>query len=132
MSVCDPIADMLTRVRNALKAGQDTAVVPHSALKSEIARVLKKEGFIADYVAEKQAGHKVLRIQLKYGPDREPVIRGLRRISRPGLRQYVTAKKVPLVVGGMGIAMLSTSKGIMTDREARAQKVGGEVICYVW
>lgn len=132
MSVCDPIADMLTRIRNALRAGQDAVVVPHSVLKGEIARVLKKEGFIADYVAEKQSGHKVLRIELKYGPDRTPVIRGLRRVSKPGLRQYATAKKVPLVVGGMGIAVLSTSRGIMTDREARAQKIGGEVLCYVW
>lgn len=132
MSVCDPIADMLTRVRNALRAGHDAVVVPYSNLKSEIVRVMKREGFIQDFVAEKQAGHKVLRIQLKYGPDRMPVIRGLRRISKPSLRQYTVAKDIPLVVGGMGVAILSTSKGIMTDREARAQKLGGEVICYVW
>lgn len=132
MSVSDPIADMLTRIRNALKSGHDSVVVPHSVLHTEIARVLKREGYIRDFVAEKEKNHKVLRIQLKYGPDRTPVIRGLRRVSKPGRRFYTTVKDIPLVVGGLGIAILSTSKGILTDREARAQRVGGEVLCYVW
>lgn len=132
MSVNDPIADMLTRIRNALRSGKETAVIPHSVLKSELARLLKREGFLLDCVAEKEKGHKVLRVQLKYGPGGVPVIRGLRRVSKPGLRQYVSANKIPLVLGGTAVAILSTSKGLMTDRDARAQRLGGEVLCYVW
>ena len=132
MSVSDPIADMLTRIRNANRARLEVVQMPHSAMKSEIARVLKKEGFIKDFVTEGGGGKKNLRLHLKYGPGRAPVIRGLRRISKPGLRRYVQTTKVPRVVGGMGIAVLTTSQGIMTDREARAAKTGGEVICYVW
>ena len=132
MSVSDPIADMLTRIRNASQARLDVAQMPHSAMKSEIARVLKKEGFIKDFVTEGGGGKKNLRVYLKYGPGQAPVIRGLRRISKPGLRRYVQTTKVPRVVGGMGIAVLTTSQGIMTDREARAAKTGGEVICFVW
>ena len=132
MSVTDPIADMLTRIRNASRARLDVVQMPHSAMKSEIARVLKKEGFIKDFVTEGGGGKKNLRVHLKYGPSHAPVIRGLRRISKPGLRRYVQTAKVPRVVGGMGIAVLTTSKGIMTDREARAAKTGGELICFVW
>lgn len=132
MSLCDPIADMLTRVRNAHRAGLEMVQMPHSSLKSEIARVLKKEGFVADFVTEGQGGKKNLCVYLKYGPNQAPVIRGLRRVSKPGLRRYVSTKKIPRVVGGMGVAILSTSQGIMTDRDARKAKLGGEVICYVW
>ncbi len=131
MSLSDPIADMLTRVRNAHSAGLDTAEMPHSNLKNEISRVLKKEGFITDYIVE--GGHKkILRIYLKYVADHEPAIRGLKRESRPGLRKYVAADKVPKVLGGLGMAVLSTSSGVMTDKEARKQSVGGEVLCSVW
>lgn len=132
MSVSDPIADMLTRIRNASRAGQDVVEMPHSVLKSEIARVLKKEGFVADFVTEGHGGKKNLRVFLRYDAQREPVIRGLRRISSGGLRRYVGVKAIPRVVGGMGVAILSTSRGILTDREARTAKVGGEVLCYVW
>lgn len=132
MSLCDPIADMLTRIRNAHRAGLEMVQMPHSSLKSEVARVLKKEGFVADFVTEGQGGKKNLCVYLKYGPNQSPVIRGLRRVSKPGLRRYVSNKKIPRVVGGMGVAVLSTSKGVMTDRDARKAKLGGEVICYVW
>ncbi len=133
MSVCDPIADMLTRIRNAHRAGLEKVQMPYSTLKGELARVLKKEGFISDYVTEGHGGKKDLCVYLRYhGPEQAPVIRGLRRISKPGLRRYVSAKSIPRVVGGMGVAVLSTSKGVMSDREARAAKTGGEVLCYVW
>jgi small subunit ribosomal protein S8 len=132
MSVSDPIADMLTRIRNASSARLDVVQMPHSAMKSEIARVLKKEGFIKDFMTEGGGGKKNLRVHLKYGPGHSPVIRGLRRISKPGLRRYVQTTKVPRVVGGMGVAILTTSQGIMSDRDARTAKTGGEVICYVW
>jgi small subunit ribosomal protein S8 len=132
MSVSDPIADMLTRIRNASQARLDIVQMPHSAMKSEIARVLKKEGFIKDFMTEGGGGKKNLRVHLKYGSGHAPVIRGLRRISKPGLRRYVQTAKVPRVVGGMGIAILTTSQGIMTDHDARKTKTGGEVICYVW
>ncbi|MBU1692563.1 MAG: 30S ribosomal protein S8 [Verrucomicrobia bacterium] len=132
MSVCDPIADMLTRIRNAGRAGLATTEMPHSRLKNEIARILKKEGYIADYVSEGQAGKKLLRVYLKYAANRTPVIRGLRRISKPGLRRYTGAAKPPRVIGGMGIAIISTSKGLMTDQEIRRGRLGGEVLCYVW
>ena len=132
MSVGDPIADMLTRIRNASRARLETTEMPHSLMKAEIARIMKKEGFIRDYVTEGHSGKKNLRVYLKYTGGRVPIIRGLRRISKPGLRRYTQAAKVPRVVGGMGLAILSTSRGIMSDRDARAGKVGGEVLCYVW
>lgn len=132
MSLSDPIADMLTRIRNASSARLEIVKMPHSKMKSEIARVLKKEGFIADFVMEGHGGKKDLCVYLKYGSGQSPVIEGIRRISRPGLRRYVPASNLPRVVGGMGIAILSTSKGILTDREARSVKTGGEVLCYVW
>jgi len=132
MSMSDPIADMLTRIRNANSAGHDTVQIPHSKLKSEIARILKKEGFIQDYTTEGHGGKRMLRLYLKRSEETGPVIRGLKRISRPGVRTYVNAKEVPRVLKGMGIGILSTSVGILTDEEARQKKVGGEVLCYVW
>ncbi len=131
MSWSDPIADMLTRIRNAQNANHPTVAMPHSRLKGEIAQVLKREGFISDLSVE-GGTKKVLNLNLKYTEDHEPVIRGLERESRPGLRRYVAAAKVPRVLGGQGIAVLSTSSGIMTDREARSKNVGGEVLCVVW
>ncbi len=132
MSPSDPVADMLNRIRNALMSGATVAEVPHSKLKSEIARILKREGFIADYVVEGSGPGKAMRLFLKYHADRQPTIRGLRRISKPGLRRYVTCDKVPRVLGGMGVAILSTSGGIVTDSEARKLNKGGEVLCYAW
>ncbi len=132
MSVTDPIGDMLVRIRNAGRAGLEVAQMPHSAMKSEIARVLKKEGYIADYVTEGHSGKKNLRVHLRYNADRTPIIRGMRRVSKPGLRRYAKVTAMPRVVGGMGIAILSTSRGILTDRDARKTHIGGEVLCYVW
>ena len=131
MSWSDPIADMLTRIRNAQKAEHETVEMPFSRLKGEIAQVLKREGFITDFVVE-GGTPKSLKLSLKYTEDHEPVIRGLKRESRPGLRHYVAAAKVPRVLAGQGIAVLSTSSGILTDREARGQNVGGEVLCTIW
>lgn len=132
MSLTDPIADMLTRVRNAQAAELEHTEMPHSRMKGEIARLLKQEGYIRDYTTEGQGGKRTLRIYLKYGMDQEKAIEGLRRVSRPGLRRYAPASALPRVLGGLGVAILSTSTGIMTDQEARKNKVGGEVLCYVW
>ena len=132
MSLSDPIADMLTRIRNAIAANLDTVEMPHSNLKSEVARILKREGYILDYTTEANGSLKSLRVFIKYGPDQEGVIKGITRVSRPGLRKYVNADAVPRVLGGLGVAILSTSSGIMTDREARKKHVGGEVLCNVW
>lgn len=131
MSLSDPISDMLTRIRNATRAGARDVAIPHSRLKGEIARILKGEGYIADYETEKEGAKKTLRLRLRYRGD-TPVIRGLRRVSKPGLRRYVTVDQVPRVVGGTGVAVLSTSRGVLTDREARKAGVGGEVVCYIW
>jgi small subunit ribosomal protein S8 len=132
MVLTDPIADMLTRIRNANMAEIKVVQMPHSKMKSEIARLLKAEGFIKDYTMENDGGKSMLKVFLKYTTDREPVIQGLRRISKPSCRKYTTAEEVPRVLGGIGVALLSTSSGVMTDNEARAKKVGGEVLCYVW
>lgn len=132
MSWSDPIGDMLVRIRNAHMADLDTVEVPHSKIKSEIIRIMKREGFVADYVAEGGSTKKLLRIYLKYGGQREPTIRGMRRKSKPGLRTYVASDEIPRVVGGMGIVILSTSSGIMTGKEAKKQNLGGEVLCTVW
>lgn len=129
MSLSDPIADMLTRIRNAYIAGLDIVEVPHSKLKGEITRILKKEGYITDYVIETK---KILRIYLKYTLPHEPAIRGLKRASKPSLRKHVKAEKVPVILGGLGVAVLSTSSGVITDKEARKRHVGGEVLCWVW
>ena len=131
MSWSDPIADMLTRIRNAIMAEHDVVEMPHSRLKGEIARLLKKEGFVNDYLVESH-GHRTLRVYLRYSSARESAIRGLRRESTPGLRKYVVAAKVSRVLGGQGIGILSTSSGIMTDREAREKRIGGELLCTVW
>ena len=133
MSFTDPIGDMLTRVRNASSARHEKVLVPASNLKARIAEVLKAEGFILDFVLHKDESHQgAITILLKYGPDREPAISDIKRVSKPGLRRYVATGQIPRVLNGMGIAILSTSKGVMVDREARKQKVGGELICTVW
>ncbi len=132
MNVTDPIADFLTRIRNANLALKTDVSVPYSRLKAEVAGVLRREGYIADFYAEKKEGGKqVLRIQLKI-VGKERAIVGIKRVSKPGLRTYVRAKDVPRVLGGMGISILTTSRGIMTGREARKANVGGEVLAYVW
>ena len=123
---------MLTRIRNANMAEKKIVQMPHSKMKSEIARLLKSEGFIKDYTMENEDGKSVLNIFLKYTVEREPIILGLRRISKPSCRKYVASDEVPRVLGGIGVAILSTSSGVMTDNDARQQKVGGEVLCYVW
>ena len=132
MVLSDPIADMLTRIRNANMAEKQVVQMPHSKMKSELARILKAEGFIKDYTMENNAGKSVLNVFLKYTIEREPVIQGLRRISKPSCRKYVNAEEVPRVLGGIGVAILSTSSGVMTDNDARKKHVGGEVLCYVW
>ena len=132
MVLTDPIADMLTRIRNANMAEKKVVQMPHSKMKSEIARLLKSEGFIKDYTMENEDGKSVLNVFLKYTVEREPVIQGLRRISKSSCRKYVASDEVPRVLGGIGVALLSTSSGVMTDNEARQQKIGGEVLCYIW
>jgi small subunit ribosomal protein S8 len=128
----DPIADMLTRIRNALRARHPRVDVPASKMKVEIARILKEEGYINNYKVMGEGAKKTLRLYLKYGPDGETPILNLERVSRPGRRIYVGAKEIPRVLGGLGIAILSTPHGIMTGREARRRNVGGEVLCYVY
>lgn len=132
MVTTDPIADMLTRIRNANTVTRDVVEVPSSRVKRDIAKILKEEGYIRDYevVADRKQG--VLRLYLKYGPNKQKVITGLKRISKPGLRVYANKDNIPKVLGGLGIAVISTPKGIMADRTARREGVGGEVICYVW
>lgn len=132
MSMSDPIADFLTRIRNANMAQHESVEVPASKMKKDIAEILKQEGFIRDveYVDDNKQG--IIRVFLKYGKDGERVISGLKRISKPGLRSYVKADAVPKVLNGLGIAIISTSNGVVTDKVARAKKVGGEVIAYVW
>ena len=132
MSCSDPIADMLTRIRNASRAGLPAAEMGHSRLKAEVARILKKEGYVADVAESDDEGKKRLRVVLKYGYDEKPIIQQIRRVSRPGLRRYVAAADVPRVRGGLGTAVLSTSRGIMSARDARAAHVGGEVLCQIW
>jgi small subunit ribosomal protein S8 len=128
----DPIADMLTRIRNANKALHETAVMPTSRLKEEIARLLKEEGYIRDFRVEAGDGHPALVIELKYGRSRERVITNLKRVSKPGRRIYARKDRMPRVLGGMGTAILSTSSGVMTSRTAEERGIGGEVICFVW
>ena len=133
----DPVADMLTRIRNANKALHDRAEMPNSKLKVEIARILKEEGYIRDYHVEEGGGtgelpYNVLVVELKYGQNRERSIAGLKRISKPGLRVYCKATNLPRVLGGLGVAIISTSSGLLTDRQAAKKGVGGEVLAYVW
>jgi len=132
MPVNDPVGDMLTRIRNASRAHHDQVMVPASKLKLEIARCLKDEGFLADYVHHDKKPQGELTLMLKYGPDKQPVIQGIKRISKPGLRRYVPVRDIPRVLGGLGISILSTSRGVMGDIEARKQNVGGELICTVY
>lgn len=132
MPVNDPVGDMLTRLRNASRARHDKCVIPHSKLKVEIAKALKSEGFIGDYTVHEKAPQSEITVQLKYGPDRSAVITGIKRVSKPGLRRYVNAREIPNVLGGLGIAILSTSRGVMTDTEARTANVGGELLCTVY
>lgn len=132
MVMTDPIADLLTRIRNANMVRHDSLEVSASKIKNEIAEILKREGFVRDveYIDDNKQG--IIRIFLKYGPNNERVITGLKRISKPGLRVYAKADEVPKVLNGLGIAIISTSSGVITDKEARARKVGGEVLAYVW
>jgi small subunit ribosomal protein S8 len=130
--ITDSIADMLTRLRNANAARHDHVLVPTSRMKLEIARILKAEGFIADYQVVDKAPRPQLRLQLRYGPRRTHILTGIRRVSRPGLRIYAKRTEVPHVRRGLGVAILSTSRGVLTDKDARKIGVGGEVICYVW
>lgn len=132
MSLTDPVADLLARIRNALGARHQKLDVPASKLKLEIARILKEEGYIANFKATEEDGRKVLRIYLKYGPDNAAAISNLQRISRPGCRVYVGHDDIPRVLGGLGINILTTPKGVMTGRKARKEGVGGEVLCEVW
>ncbi len=130
--VTDPIADMLTRIRNALVARHDFTDIPTSKVKESIAAVLKKEGYIASYEEREDDGHGRIRVQLAYTGKKDPVIVGLNRVSKPGLRVYTSRSEVPRVYGGLGIAILSTPEGVMTGKEARKRGVGGEILCYVW
>ncbi len=131
-AVTDPIADLLIRVRNASFAEQEKVDIPASKLKVRIAEIMKAEGFIKNFRVIEDAKQGILRLYLKYGPDQERVISGMRRVSRPGRRIYVSADKIPSVLGGIGVAILSTSRGVLTDRESRTERVGGEVLCYLW
>jgi len=132
MTMTDPIADMLTRLRNANAAYHDKVVMPHSKLKANIAEILQREGYISTFHEEPGERGKVLTIELKYGPNRERSIAGLRRVSKPGLRVYAKSTNLPKVLGGLGVAIISTSTGLLTDRQAAKQSVGGEVLAYVW
>lgn len=132
MSMTDPIADMLTRVRNANSAFKQTVSMPSSRKLVEIARILKEEGYVTEYSVMSGEPQATLEISLKYGPRKERTITGLRRISKPGLRVYAKKDELPRVLGGLGIAVISTSNGVMTDRDARKAGVGGEVIAYIW
>ncbi len=134
MTMTDPIADMLTRIRNANVAMHEKVEMPGSKLKEALAAILQREGYIADYEShdDPRRPGRVLEITMKYAPDRSRTISGLKRVSKPGLRVYSRAEKLPRVLGGLGVAVLSTSQGLMTDREARQRHMGGEVLCYVW
>lgn len=132
MSMTDPIADMLTRVRNASSAMHDEVEIPASKIKENIARILADEGFVSGFEVDKASGHPKIKIRLSYTDERERVISGIRRISKPGRRVYRGAQELPRVLGGLGIAIISTSQGVMTDKQARQAKVGGEILAYVW
>ncbi len=131
-TVTDPIADMLTRIRNSSMAEHEKVDIPASKLKVRIAELLKEEGFIKNFRLIEDRKQGILRVYLKYGPGQERVITGLRRVSKPGRRLYVGADKIPSVLGGIGVALISTPRGVLTDRESRRLRVGGEVLCYVW
>ena len=132
MSLTDPVADLLTRIRNAINARQQKLDVPASKLKSEIARILKEEGYLSNFKTTEEAGQKVLRLYLKYGTNNDAAITNLARVSRPGCRVYVGHAEIPRVLGGLGINILTTPRGVMTGRQARKTGVGGEILCEVW
>ena len=132
MTVSDPIADMLTRIRNAVMVRHDSVLVPSSRMKLAIARVLKEEGFINDFEVVKGKPHRVIKIYLKYIDQNQPALSGLERVSKPGLRVYTGRGEIPRIRGGLGIAIVSTSKGVMTGQQVWRQGVGGELLCYVW
>ena len=132
MRLTDPVADMLARIRNAVSSRHQKVDVPASKLKQEIARILKEEGYISNFKATEEEGHKVVRIYLKYGTNNEAVISNVERVSRPGCRVYVRRSEIPRVLGGLGINILTTPRGVMTGRRARKEGVGGELLCEVW
>ena len=132
MNMTDPIADMLTRIRNAVSARHDSVTMPSSKMKVAIARVLKDEGFVKDFQMEADGTRAMLKIELSYTGRKEPVLSGIKRVSKPGLRVYVQKREIPRVLGGLGVAILSTPEGVMTGQVARQRSVGGEVLCYVW
>jgi small subunit ribosomal protein S8 len=132
MTVTDPIADMLTRIRNAIMARHDNVLIPASKIKLSIASILKEEGFITDYEVVRGKPHRSIKVILKYLDDNQPAISGLKRVSKPGLRVYVQKKEIPRVYGGLGIAIISTSQGVRTGQQAWRQGAGGELLCYVW
>lgn len=134
MTMTDPIADMLTRIRNGSVAAQEVVRMPSSKLKESLAAILRREGYIADFRVSEDPSRpgRILEITMKYSAERVPTITGLRRVSKPGMRVYTKADRLPRVLGGLGVAVLSTSQGLMTDREAREKRVGGEILCYVW
>ncbi len=132
MTMTDPIADMLTRIRNANKAYHDRVSMPYSKIKTHVAEILQQEGYIAGWASEGEGVERALVVDLKYGPNRERTIAGIRRISKPGLRVYAKATNLPHVLGGLGVAIISTSTGLLTDRQAAKRGVGGEVLAYVW
>jgi len=132
MTISDPIADMLTRIRNAVIVRHDFVLIPTSRMKLAIARILKEEGFISDYEVLRGKPHRVIKIYFKYNDNNQPVLIGLERVSKPGLRVYVQRKEITRVYGGLGIAIVSTPKGVMTGRQAWRQGIGGELLCYIW
>ena len=132
MTITDPIADMLTRIRNAVMVRHDSVLIPSSKMKLAISKILKDEGFISDYEVVRGKPHRMIRVRLKYWDRNEPVVSGLERVSKPGLKVYVQKKEIPRVYGGLGIAILSTPKGLMTGQQAWRQGIGGELLCYVW
>jgi len=132
MTMTDPVADMLTRLRNANSAHHDVVAMPNSKLKAHIAEILKNEGYIADFEVTDARVGKTLTLKLKFGPNRERSIAGIKRVSKPGLRVYAKSTEIPKVLGGLGVAILSTSSGLLTDRQAEKKGVGGEVLAYVW
>lgn len=132
MAVTDPIADMLTRIRNANKAQFEKVDIPASKLKLEIARVLREQGFVKNFKFVRNKKQGLIKIYLKYGPNGERIIEGMERVSRPSLRIYASANRIPKILGGMGVMIISTSRGVMTDHDARLQKIGGEILCKIW
>ena len=132
MNMTDPIADMLTRIRNGSMARHQSVLIPTSKIKMNLARILKEEGYIRDYDVPMDMGGRMFRVWLKYGADKRPVLTGLKRVSKPGLRVYSKRSDIPLVLGGLGVSVLSTPQGLMTGRDAFRKNLGGEILCYVW